>query len=128
MKKLLLIAVILVYATATMGVGVKEFYCCGKLKSVSLSLPDDSKDQCGKKSGMTGCCKTTIKYVKLKDTHITAEKVTGPASISVPVCLPAMIVIVQPVAEASAPIINGTHAPPLYRGVPVYLSNRVFRI
>ncbi|HVZ25018.1 MAG TPA: hypothetical protein VG842_03140 [Sediminibacterium sp.] len=128
MKKLLIIAAILVYATATMGVGVQEFYCCGKLKAVSLSLLQASPKQCGKKSGMTGCCKTTIQYVKLKDTHITAEKVSGPAGISVPLCSPAMPVIVQAITEPGAPNINSTHAPPLYRGVPVYLSNRVFRI
>lgn len=128
MKKLLLIVAILVYATAIMGVGVKEFYCCGKLTSVSLSLPDAAKEQCGKMTSMTGCCKTTIRYVKLKDTHITAEKVAGPASVSVPVFIAVTTPIVQPVSEQASSIVNGTHAPPLYRGVPIYLSNRVFRI
>ncbi len=41
MKKLAAISLICIYGLATMGFSLKEFYCCGKLKTISVTLAKD---------------------------------------------------------------------------------------
>ncbi|MEI7471728.1 MAG: hypothetical protein WCJ85_05680 [Chitinophagaceae bacterium] len=62
MKKGLLILVLCCYALASFGVSLNYFYCCGKLKSVSLT-PTTKKQKCCKTMAKKGCCNNkTITY------------------------------------------------------------------
>jgi hypothetical protein len=112
-----------------MGFSLKEFYCCGKLKSVSFSITEDSNAKC--KNGDTknaGCCKNQFHYFKVKDNHVLAVQIS----------LPTQFVAVSdtffpsfqdiPSSTPEAKLNYQSHAPPSYNGVPVYLSNCVFRI
>ena len=54
MKKLSLILLILIYTSSTFGMVVKEFYCCGKLASVSLLFSSESKQKAEKSRPIWG--------------------------------------------------------------------------
>jgi hypothetical protein len=113
---------------STYGVSLKEFYCCGKLKSVSVSLVNTEKARCNKGGLEDGCCKLKFKTLKVKDNHFASVDFEVPLIHSVelfsynlsyqPLLLPAQEV----------DVINGSHAPPLHQAVPIYISNCVFRI
>lgn len=127
MKKIVLILLICIYSLSTLGVSLKEFYCCGKLKSVTVALADDGKDKCGKGDNKGGCCKTKYQFFKVSDKHLTTSKITTPLKFY------ADIVSFNPISQSiflpqQAVIINGSHAPPLHRGVPAYISNCVFKV
>lgn len=128
MKKIVLILLISIYSLSTFGVSLKEFYCCGKLKSVTLTLANEGKEKCGKGDSKNGCCKTKIQSFKVKDSHLAAAHLATPLKYYTE--LYNFTTSLQPVAFANceAEVTNGSHAPPLYRGVPVYISNCVFRI
>ncbi|UEG48662.1 hypothetical protein LK994_08435 [Ferruginibacter lapsinanis] len=63
MKRLLLIAILITYSISSFGVSINYFYCCGKLKSVSLT-PDIKEEKCKARSGK-GCCKNETVVIKL---------------------------------------------------------------
>jgi hypothetical protein len=124
MKKIFLILLICAYALSTMGVGLKEFYCCGKLKSKFITLTGNSKTDCTAE----GCCKTKHQFLKLNDNHLAGADIYLPAKhfIALPFYTPAynLLSFAQQTAH-----INGSHAPPVYdKDLPLYLSNCVFRI
>jgi hypothetical protein len=129
MKKLAIISLLCIYALATMGFSMKEFYCCGKLKSISLTIADDGKAKCKNGDSNTeGCCKNNFQYFKVKDNHVSAAQVILPAQFPavLDTYFPAFHVITSCTQEAK--VTYQSHAPPLYIGVPVYLSNCAFRI
>jgi hypothetical protein len=125
MKKVAVILLICVYSLATMGFSLKQFYCCGSLKIVSLSLTGGAKSNPGK----NGCCKTTYRFFKINQNHIAADQINSPANH----CFLIDFFFISSPEEIFLPgqefyITNKSHAPPLYNGVPCYLSNCVFRI
>ncbi len=129
MKKFTIISLICVYALATMGFTLKEFYCCGKFRSVSLSLAASENNKCEKGSSDNDrCCKNKFQYFKVKDNHVSAAQVILPAQFSavLDIYYPAF----QDIASCTqdAKFTYQSHAPPLYNGVRVYLSNCVFRV
>lgn len=129
MKKLAIISLLCIYALATMGFSLKEFYCCGKLKSISLTLADDGKAKCKNGDSNTdGCCKNKFQYFKVKDNHLaSAHEATALNSFSeLPTIVSSYHFISFPTQQVD--VINGSHAPPLYTGVPIFISNCVFLI
>ncbi len=127
MKKFALILLICIYSLSTVGFSLKEFYCCGKLKSVTVALAQDTKQKCSK-GDKEGCCKTKYQYFKVKDNHLSSAHVaTLLNSFS---DLHTITPSYQSISFVTLEIdvINGNHAPPLHTGVPIYLSNCVFRI
>ncbi len=66
MKRFLLLSIAAIYLLSCTGMAVNSFYCCGKLKSVSLSeisLKHVKND---------GCCNTTSQIFKIKDQHLSS--------------------------------------------------------
>ncbi len=128
MKKAGLILLICIYTLATMGFSLKQFYCCGKLKSVTFSLTQKAKDKCGKGDETSGCCDNKYQFFKVKDKHITADQGNSPVKYFVDLHLytPSF----QDISFASQkPVIAyRSNAPPLPSGVPIYIYNCVFRI
>jgi len=124
MKKIFLILLICAYALSTVGVGFKEFYCCGKLKSTFIALTDNSKANCT----MDGCCKTKYQFLKLKDNHLASADIYMPVKHFAALPFHTTTYNIISFAQQAAHI-NGSHAPPLYDDdLPLYLSNCVFRI
>jgi hypothetical protein len=112
-----------------MGFSMKEFYCCGKLKSISLTIVDEGKAKCKHGDSNTdGCCKNKFQYLKVKDNHVKAVKTILQSSfLSVlDTQFPALQSV--PFSSIKENTSYQSNAPPLYNGVPVYLSNCVFRI
>ncbi len=128
MKKFALILIICIYSLSTVGFNLKEFYCCGKLKSVTVALAQDTKQKCSKGDNKDDCCKTKYQYFKVKDNHLASAHVATPLNSFSD--LHTITPSYQSISFATQEIdvINGSHAPPLYTGVPIYLSNCVFRI
>ncbi len=127
MKKVLLIFLTCIYTFATMGCSLKQFYCCGKLKSTSFTLGTNLNEKC-KIGSEKGCCENKYEFFKVKDNHISAEIVNVPFLYSTDI--PEYTSIISNYSFFPQPVsINyRSHSPPLSIGVAVYLFNCVFRI
>ena len=124
MKKIALILMISMYAFSSFGIGIKQFYCCGKLKSTSFSFIQDAKKLCKE----SGCCKTTFHSLKIKDSHIGTDAINNTTKFfSETLILHPSHKVVYLVEQQSL-IINTAHAPPLLNGLPLYISYCVYRI
>lgn len=128
MKKLFAIFLTLVYSLATLGVGLKEFYCCGKLKSINVSIVQSEKEKCGKGGDTDGCCKTKVHFFKVKDKHVLAGYIFNiPKQLS-ELDLPNSLYKDIAVNRLQLNIANRSHAPPSQDNVPTFIFNCVFRI
>ena len=113
---------------STFGVSLKEFYCCGKLESVSVTFASAKKDKCSKDDNTDRCCKTKFQVLKVKDSHV------APADLSLPFkyCTDQLPFTTSynhiQVNLTEVEIINGSHAPPVKKEVPLYIYNCVFRV
>jgi hypothetical protein len=127
MKKLLSILLIAIYSTATFGMTVKEFYCCGKLKSFSVSFSANSKEKQNKESG---CCKTKYHISKVKDNHTTPDAVAFTAKHFVHSEIIFSALNIVPVNNIQLQESNAIHGPPplLHGNTPIYIFIRVLRI
>lgn len=113
---------------STFGVVVKEFYCCGKLKSTTISINNFDKTQVSKDANKDDCCKTTFQYFKVKDKHFAS--VDFNISQKKPTELFSCFPLYQPTSFflQNLKVKNSNNTPPIYRGVPIYISICVFRI
>jgi hypothetical protein len=128
MKKILLILLICIYSLSSFGISFKEFYCCGKLKSIYVSVLPDQKNNCKKDRTDEGCCKTKYQYFKVSDKHLTVTAVDIPSKFSFEA-----VQFITSFPLISAPLsykvlTNGSHAPPFIQAISMYKLNCVFRI
>ena len=129
MKKIALTVLICIYALSSFGIGIKQFYCCGILKSTRVSFIQDSKEKCGMGDETAGCCKTKFKSFKVKDSHIVSGDVVSPIKHFTELHLFTSAFEVLALTNELNGVANASHAPPiLYPGTPVYLLNCNFRI
>ncbi len=128
MKKAATIFIICIYAMSFLGFSVKEFYCCGKLKSVTLSLGEKAAEKCNKDESKNSCCKTKVQYLKVKNSYLASAIAINASNYFhylVPFTELNATTIVASVQEGEA---TRSHAPPLHPGIAVYISNCVYRI
>lgn len=111
MKKLLIIAILISYSVASFGVQLNYFYCCGKLKTVSLALKAEDKDCKGKP--VKGCCDNKTVSLKLK---VDQEKTVEKDAIKFQILLSPAILHVS--SFTSENIITTRGLNPLYRRPP----------
>lgn len=128
MKKAAIILLICVYSLATMGFTLKQFYCCGKLKSITFSLTQQSKDKCSKGNEKGGCCDSKFQFFKVKDNHISADQADFPVKHFVDLHLNTPSFQDISLISQKTTIAYKSNAPPLHQGTPVYISNCVFRV
>jgi hypothetical protein len=133
MKKILSILLIVIYSTASLGMSVKEFYCCGKLTSVTVSLASDNTEStsCAKEMKDCGCCKTKSHCLKVKDNHVASVAFTlAPkhlSHINDAIGLTALNSVAFANAKLGTSI--GINDPPLlHSSTPTYIFIRVIRI
>lgn len=128
MKKIALILLICIYLLAAVGFTLNEFYCCGKFKSVSVTLLQNIKQKCSKGNEKSGCCDNKYHFYKVKDNHFAGDDVNIPLKhfTELSVFTPSFQLI--SFASHKVTFANTTHAPPLHNGVPDYIFNCVFRI
>lgn len=114
MKKAVVILLMLIYGTATMGATVHLHYCMDKF--VGWSLLDGKDDKCGR-CGMEekdkgGCCKDEHKHFKLK---LDQQKSNAPQQISfftTPVLVAPVVEVCIPSYTALSDNYTNSHAPP----------------
>jgi len=129
MKKIIAIFLFTIYSLTTMGIGIRQFYCCGKLKSTQLTLVQESKEKCSNSDAMQGCCKTKFKSLKVKAIHVTTDNVTSLNKSFTTLYLPTPLFEVsnavrQPVAMMS----YASHAPPPRQNIPVYILHCTYLV
>lgn len=128
MKKIAIIFLICIYMLSSFGVGMRQFYCCGKLKSTTISFVQEAKGKCGKGDEKSGCCQTKFKSLKVKDTHIAADDISNPVKHFTDLHLFTSSFEVITLANEQIDITNPSHAPPTHHGILVYILNCNFRI
>lgn len=71
MKKIVVILLLSIYGSATMGATIHMHYCMNKFVGWSLWHGEKDKEcgKCGMKEKKGGCCKDEHKQVKLKTEH-----------------------------------------------------------
>lgn len=74
-KKITVIAVFLFYSLAAFGVSVNYFYCCGKLKEVSLKLDKPPVHHKCPMKGDKDCCKDESVDLKLDQQQHASQQI-----------------------------------------------------
>ena len=129
MKKGFTIILLLTYFQSVFGLGLKEIYCCGKLKAVTVEVTVHENQQCRKEHQHNKCCQTKYHYLKLKDNHLTAtgtQLTINPPIIALHI---ASSLWQQAICSyQSRSLLNSSHSPPIHNGVSIYTYNCVYRI
>lgn len=134
MKKFAAIILFCVYSLASLGIGVEQFYCCGKLKSTVATLlhtSTQSESNCppAMAASMKNCCKTHIITLQVKDSHIASDAKFSFAKFQVE-SVPAQFFALpeaQIVPSATALCFYAKAPPPLDK-TPLYIQHCVYRI
>jgi len=106
---------------------MKQFYCCGKLKSTDISFIEPDSKKCGNGDESDGCCKTKYQTFKVKDSHFASESTINPAKFFTDLHLLTPTIETAALATESVSIANAIHGPP-HNNVPIYIFNCVYRI
>lgn len=120
MKKIALILLICMYTFSSFGIGISQFYCCGKLKTTSLSFVHFKTPKCTNQNGMEGCCKTTFKSFQVKDNHVAAAYFSNPVKTFTNVNLSYSTFHISALYSARMHNVFSGNAPPLYYNLPIY--------
>ncbi len=134
MKKLLSRVLIAIYSTASFGMSVKEFYCCGKLSSISISFNAVAKESITKNSinrqAKDGsCCKTKLHLLKVKDNHLNVQAVVFPAKQFTHLNILPRVFNIVAYSNPQHNITSGINDPPLvYSSTSICIFTGNFRI
>ncbi|PUZ27029.1 hypothetical protein GA0116948_104200 [Chitinophaga costaii] len=125
MKKFATLLLLFVYVAGITGVGVKGFYCCGKLASLSASIHEEPNK---KAIEGDGCCKTKYQFHKIKDTHQHSD--TAPVAFGQVAILPSFGHFAPELALSVHDLLaaNRSNAPPPLPDIPLYLLHCTYRI
>lgn len=131
MKKAISILLLLLYATTSFGFSVKQFHCCGQLKSVSFTVKQVSNEKYVKGYEKERCCENQFSNLKIEDTHLLSGQLSSAVKYFTKL-FPATFdsydhssgfTIIKRVSSA-----DSTHAPPLHGDIPIYIFNCTYRI
>lgn len=128
MKKITIILLLGIYSLSTLGLSLKSFYCCGKLKSVKVSIAEDQQQRYANDNGNSDCCQTKYQFFKVKDNHFAGDVVNVPI---LHFCY--LHLFTSPYQIVNYPsekkdLANLSNAPPLHHTVPDYIFNCVFKV
>ena len=131
MKKVLSILLLLLYAITSFGFGVKQFNCCGQLKSVSFTVNQVNNEKYVKGYEKERCCENQFSNLKIEDTHLLSVQLSSavkyltklfPATFD-SYCHSSDFTIIKRVSFA-----HSTHEPALHGNIPIYIFNCTYRI
>ncbi len=128
MKKITAILLLSIYSISTLGLSLKSFYCCGHLKSVTVSITQDVQEKCANDDNTSDCCKTKFQFFKVKDNHFVADAISSPVKHFAELNLFNASYQVINYPSEQIYIAHRSNAPPLIHSVPDYIFNCVFRI
>jgi hypothetical protein len=127
-KKITIVILTAIYLLSAIGVSASRFYCCGILKTTSLTIGADHESEKTTSKG-DDCCKTTKQSFKVKDNHIGSDALSLSVKLF-PVdihTITAFELNAKPVTTAIHTAFN-SHAPPFAQHAPIYTLNCTFRI
>jgi hypothetical protein len=128
MKKITVIFLLTIYSLTTLGIGIRQFYCCGKLKSTNITLIQETKEKCGNSDAMKGCCKTKFKSLKVKSNHISSNAAfIHFTKHFTELDIPAPGIELELATSEPLPVTNISHAPP-GKNTPLYIFYCSYRI
>lgn len=116
------------YSLATVGFTLKQFYCCGKLKSVAVAITGDEKADHNKGSVKSNCCDSKFEFIKVNDKHLTGDNVNITSKSFYDLAVSAPLYQSSTITLGKVMVANRSNAPPFRSAVPIYLYNCVFRI
>lgn len=127
MKKTAVLVLIFLYALSSFGIGIRQFYCCGKLKATSLNIIASPKKSCSAGES-NGCCNTKYQYFKVKDSHFGTQEINSPFNHLAEA--PLLLFPTWDLSLVTTQTSSGffAHAPPLPPCTPIYIMNCVYRI
>jgi len=114
-KKTIVILLMLIYGSATMGATVHMHYCMNQL--VGWSLYHDKDDKCGRcgmeEKDQDGCCKDEHKHVKLKVDHQKSNGIHWSTYITSPALVSSVVDFeINAALTTLSEIYSTSHAPP----------------
>jgi hypothetical protein len=127
-KKIIAILVLSLYSLSTIGLSLKSFYCCGVLKSVTVSITQDEQKQCSNGDNTSDCCKTKYQFLKVKDSYVADDVVNTPDLHFSDFLFNFSSFQAINYSFQDIYISHQGNAPPLLHSVPDYIFNCVFRI
>jgi hypothetical protein len=127
-KKITIVILTAVYLLSAIGVSASSFYCCGVLKSTTLSIGEVHIADAKALATDNHCCKHTKQNFKVKDNHFGSDAL----SLSVKF-FPITIETVVPNELNTEPFTAihtafNSHAPPSAQHEPIYTLNCAYRI
>ncbi len=123
-KRLSILAMLMFYTVASFGISVNYFYCCGKLKSVSLSA--ELAPQCNMPSSKK-CCKNKKIVLKINNDQKIIDQALLKAPVSFAV-VPAPVFAVPFAANynsVTAEHFSDSSPPPLLNRQVLFCSFRI---
>lgn len=128
MKKCITILLLFIYSFSTLGMSLREVYCCGKLKSVQFVINTHAQHKCNKGDEKNGCCTSKFQNLKVKDDQLTASDILS--LVKAHVALHSTAQNWQPSLNLNSQALVSYHnnAPPLHNGIPIYIFDCVYRI
>ncbi len=127
-KRVILILLISIYTSTTIGFSVKQFYCCYQLKSTSVAFTPSSDKKCGMNDKPDNCCKTKYTYYKVKDNHFGEPAFKSSHQDYSIVALQSHEQNNPFTANVFSIVTFYSNPPPLHRAIPIYKLDCVFRI
>lgn len=119
-KRLGLIILFCVYAAASFGVSIKQFYCCNQLKSTTISYAAVEESSCGMSHKMKDCCKTKVKFVKSQDTHFAKTGFTNLPTLELHSTPSPLFLNKAFFSYKSVVTFLESNPPPLHSPIPLY--------
>lgn len=127
MKKITVIILMVVYGMSSSGMCVSADYCCGKLSKLGVSLNQKENSQKDFLTDNKKCCDHKQVSFKVKADHQTTAKQHIDFS-NQPILQPAFYTINYNWNSLNNLVLKHSTGPPLFKAVPMYISNCVFRI
>jgi hypothetical protein len=123
-KKLFVILLAIIYGVSASGITLQLHYCCGKLKTVDLSL--SAPKECGMehKMGSKPCCETKL-VADNSDEHYYADHTAAPVFTPAEPARPYRLSSIPAFPATASVVKTFPGSPP---SSPLFILNRVFRI
>jgi len=120
-KKIVVILLLLIYGSATMGATIHMHYCMNDFVGWSLWHGEKEKEcgKCGMKEKKGGCCKDEHKQVKLKTEHQKSATAQYIQFLDVPA-------LITPVADFSFKVTPTSLAFPVSNAPPKIPRERLY--
>jgi hypothetical protein len=128
MKRFLAVILCTAFLVSQSGIVIGMHWCRGKLAGVSLSLSETHSCRCGKKPMKAGCCKDKQVTLKTKAQAVKTGIVNPKSGQTLVKTTFFYSPLIQPVITGNAGLTRIWHPPPIRSKVPIFLSEKVFRI